>query len=221
MTLLKFYFGFGLFVEYVPILPMLLGIKKWKGLPTGIKFFVGFLVAEVLFNGLTDYYLFALHRKTLFLFYINSFLQSSFVLAMFWCLFKTKREQNSTFNLWCLSFALLVIDFLFVSKMDYNYFSQFCINLLISGLSFYYFYTTFPTTNLKKYLPNETELIISAALVLQFFFKIVNIFLEKFLLETQYNAILNIQTRNVNAYFTLLALLIYAYAFYKFKANEI
>ena len=220
MTLLKFYYGFGLFVEYVPLLPIILGIKKWKSLHTGVRFFIGFLIAEVLFNSLTDYYLFALNRPTLFLFYINSFFQSSFILAMFWYLFKKNTKQIFAFYFWCVCVAMLVIDFLFVSKIDYNYLSQFCINLIITSFSLYFFYIIILTVNFKKHQSNEMELIISVALGAQFFFKTINIFLEKFLLETQYNTILAIQTRNVNALFSLLALLIYAYAFHKFKANE-
>lgn len=216
---LRFHFLFGIFVEFFPLVPILVGVAKWKNLTLGIKFFIGFLVAEVLFSGLTNYYLFVLDQKNLHLYYINSFLQSVFILTAFWYFLKKRSERIIILSLWCLCLALLVIDFVFVSKKD-NYFSQFFINLIILGLSFYYFFTNFPHNDFKKNQFNETELILSAALVLQFFSKSVTIFLEKFLLETQSNLHLVLQVRNVNAYFVLLSLWIYSYAFYKLKINE-
>lgn len=217
---LRFYFLFGFFVELFPLVVIGLGLKKWKRLTLGTLFFIGFLIAEVLFNEYSNYYGFVSDQPNLALYYINSFLQSVFILATFWCFFQKRIERIITVLLWCLCLVLLRIDFLWVSGEGYNYLSQFSVNIIITGLSFYYFFTNFPRQDVSNQRFKETELIISAALVMQFFFKTINIFLEKFLLETQYNTILNIQTRNVNAFFSLLALLIYAYAFHKFKANE-
>lgn len=220
MTPLNFYHWFGLFMESFPLVPILLGLRKWRKLSLGFRYFLGFLITEFSLNCITNYYIFALHRGNLFLFYFYSFFQSLFILLAFWHFFNKKIERDFTLYFFFFSVILLIFDFMFVSKMDYNYLSNFCINLIISVFSFYYFFTTFPKDKFKKVHSDETELIISAALVLQFFVRTINIFLEKFMLETQNNSFLIIQTRNIYAYFMLLALLIYTYAFYTFKTHE-
>lgn len=220
MTLLKFYQFFGVFVESFLLIPIFFGIKKWTKLSMGLHFFIGFLIVEFLLNCISNFYIFVLHKSNLFLFYFYSFFQSTFILSAFYQLLKKKNEQIITSGLWFVSLAVLVYDFLFVSKMDYNYLSNFCINFIISVLSSFYFFSTFSRNQFKRHQSNDTELIISAALILQFFVRTINVFLEKFMLETQYNGLLSIQTRNVYAYFMLFALLIYTYAFYTNKVNE-
>ena len=220
MTPLKFYYIFGIFVESFPLVPIILGAKKWRQLTLGIKLFIGFLVAEFLLNCLTDYYHFVLHRSNLFLFYFYSFFQSTFILSAFIYFFRNRVEKIYVICLWILGVFFLISDFLFVSKINYNYLSNFCINLIIAGVALYYFITTVKVDNTKRRQQKEVQLVISAAVTLQFFVKLVNIFIEKYLLETQYNTFLTIQTRNVYAYFMLLSLIIYTYAFDKFKADE-
>ncbi len=220
MTLLKFYFYFGVFIETLPLLPIFFGLRKWSILSLGVRFILLFLISEFLLNCLTNYYLFYLDRNNLTLFYFYSFFQSSFILFGFYNLTLNKNVRLSIIILWVLSVSLLIFDFLFISKIGYNYVSNFCVNLIISGLSFYYFYITFTKSPLIKSLIEETMLILSTALILQFFIRAINIFIEKNMLETQNNAFLVIQTRNVYSYFMLIALIIYTYAFYNLKVNE-
>ena len=220
MTLLKFYQWFGVFVESFLLVPIFFGIKKWVKLSVGLHFFIGFLIAEFLLNCISNFYIFELHKSNLFLFYFYSFFQSTFILSAFYQMLKNRNDRIIATVLWFISLTVLVYDFLFVSKIDYNYLSNFCINFIITVLSSYYFFSTFSKNQFKKHKTNDRELIISAGLILQFFVRTINIFLEKFMLETQYNGLLSIQTRNVYAYFMLFALLIYTYAFYTNKVNE-
>jgi len=219
MTSFKFYFWFAVFVESFPIVPIFLAFKKWKVLPVIIKFFIGFLAADLLLNLVGDYFYY-LQRHNLFLNYLYSLFQSVFILLAFWSFVKRKAEQLLILSLLLLNIVLLIIDFLFISKIGSNYISGFYINLVICFVSVYYFFKGFVNTKYQKKIPNDFFLTLSLILALQFFIKTIDIFLGKYLMETQVNAFLWMQVRNVYSYFMLFSLIIYTYVLYNFRTNE-
>ena len=220
MTPLKFYFWFGVFVELFPIIPIIVSLQKWQRLTIGIRFFILFLVSEFLINCVSNYYLFVLHISNLFLFYFYPFFQNIFILTTFWHFFKRRWEQILSICLIFLSNILIILDFTFISKIGYNYLSNFGIDITITLISFYYVYSYFPHNSFNKSLTNKTKLIISTTIVLQFFIKTINIFVEKNLLESQFNGFVISQTRNIYAYFMLFCLLLYTYAINNVRKDE-
>lgn len=220
MTPFKFYDLFVTIVESFPIIPIIIGLIKWKRLPVGIKYFMGFLLTDLIINKIGDYYYYILHRNNLFLHYYYSLFQSTFILLSFYFFLKEKIEKKTLTILYIFCLFLLIIDFLFISKINYNHFSGPIINFIILSICVYYFSKNifYENDNSKQIM--VTSLNLSLVILLQFFVKFIDTFLEKYLLEAQNNAFLWLQIKDIYYYFMLLCLIMYSYIFYKIKFYE-
>lgn len=116
-----------------------------------------------------------------------------------------------------VSYLLLVIDFFTSKTQSINYFSGIFINIVILIVSLFYF-------NKYSKVNNQANFIITifsiAATILLFFIKIIDVFLTKFLLETQSNTLLWLDEKTVYYYFLLFSWVIYTYAFVSFRKYE-
>lgn len=186
MTAYKFYYYFGLFVEIFPIMPLVIGIRKWRLLPNAIKVLLFFLFTELILNLISDYFLFN-RINNLFLSYFYSFFQVTFILIYFMQISSDKKEKFIISFFIFVSYLLLVIDFFTSKTQSINYFSGIFINIVILIVSLFYF-------NKYSKVNNQANFIITifsiAATILLFFIKIIDVFLTKFLLETQSNTLL-------------------------------
>ncbi len=217
MTPFKFYFYFGIFVESFPLIPILYAVSKWKCLSWGIKFFVLFLVSELVLNIISDYFYFT-GSYNLFLYYYYSFFQLVFMFLTFNQFFKLHLVKTVISSLFIVCLISLVIDYTFLSKVSYNFLSGILICLIVTLISGYYF-----ATNILKSLNNnqsfsEINVRFSLIITLHFFVKALIIFLEKIYFDTQNNPFLWIQMRNIYYYFMLFCLILYCISFRNIKS---
>lgn len=185
-----------------------------------IKFFLFYLIAEFVIYLISDYYYYK-RQNNLFLQYYSSFFNSSLLILMFYNLFKKNYEKTTLRLMFIINITLLFVDYEFFSKnKGYNYLSGFFINLVILLISIYFFQKELKIIKENNVLQNGTTLVISLVIILQFFIKLIDIFLQKFLLETQNYAIIILQEKNIFSYFMLFSLIFYTYAFYNIKISE-
>lgn len=213
MHLIEFYYQLAQFSDFLPIIPIAMGLGRWKNLSIGLKCFWSFLVADLLIN-FASYHI---HGSNRFLGYFYSLCYCSFILSTYFFFFKDAKEKKSVFVLLFFCLFLLTFDFFLFSGTNENYVSGILIDLVIVGTGIYYF-SKYAVQ--KKYHVIEANLFISIVLIFQFFIKAVEIFLDNFLMETQNNAFLWIQMRNIYYYFMVLSLLSITLIFYKLNFNE-
>ena len=219
MTPYKFYLSFSIFVESFPLIPIIFGLRKWKYLSRGLKFFMGFLGSELILNCISYYYFFFIGNN-LILDYLYSFFQASFLLLLYTEFFKTKLEEIIIFLLLLSSIIVLVIDWVLNIEKNDNYTSALFINSFIALTSGYYFSKNIFLNKKDDFMSSDLKLLFSLLLTFQFFIKALDIFLEKNLLETLSNAFLWVHLRNIYSYFMLISLLIYSYLLQKVESND-
>lgn len=221
MTPFKFYDLFVTIVETFPVVPIFLGLRRWKLLSVGMIFFLGFFMADLILNKIGDYYYYVLRRNNLFLHYYYSLFQGCFILLSFFHFFKQKIEKLIVLFLAALCILLILVDFLYISGIDFNYISGPSIDLIIFCVSIFYFSNNIIDSNVKFSITKEFYLKISLILSLQFFIKFIDAFLEKYLLEAQNNAFLWLQVKDIYYYFMLFCLVMYSYIMYNIKNYEV
>lgn len=219
MTFFKFYVLFGIFVESFPIIPIAFAARKWKQLPITLRLFSGFLAADLILNLVSDYFYYFQHFN-LFLNYFYSFFQGTFIMTMFWYFLRSKMDRYFILLMILLNTSLLVVDFVFISKMNTNYLSGLFTNTSLFLISLYIFSKEAIKVIPVKIIQNEILLTLTLTLSIQFFIKTIEIFLSKYLMETTTNAFLWIQVRNIYSYVMLICLCVYTYTIYNIKTNE-
>ena len=217
MASYRFYIWFAVFVELFPLVPFLVGVQKWKVIPLGLRYFLGFLLADFIIN-LVSNYLFLIRINNHFLYYLYSFQYSIFLLPSLRQLSRYRAERLIITILIAFSLLILIIDFFFISKIGTNYLSGLLINFFIFLISIYFSAKEFGKNG--KSGTNDLFLNITLILSLQFFIKSIETFLGKYLLETQTNAFTWIQARNLYSYFMLFSLIAYTYVFSIYKTDE-
>lgn len=221
MTLLKFFFWFSIFVESIfPIFPILIGWRHRNKMNLGVTFFICFLITDLILYWMSDYY-YLKKQNNLFLHYFHDLFGNTLILLMYCFFFKSQREKIIIFSLLTLGNLALLIDFLFFSQQnDYNFYSATLTKLIVLVMSIYYFSTTFLLPQNKNKENSDVNLMIALTLTFQYFIKLVHVFLENFMVDTQNHAYLLIQEANIYSCFMLSSLIFYTYAFYNIKRNE-
>lgn len=219
MTPYKFYLGFSIFVESFPLIPIIFGLRKWRYLSIGLRLFVGFLVSELILNGISYYYYYFIGNN-LILGYLYSFFQASFLSLLYIEFSEIKLEKKIIFFLLLLSLTILVMDWILNIEKNDNYISALIINSFITLTSGYYFSKNIFSNKKDDFMDSDMKLLFSLILTFQFFIKTLDIFLEKNLLETLNNVFLWVHLRDIYSYFMLISLLIHSYLLQKIKSNE-
>lgn len=216
MTAYKFYYYFGLFVEVAPIIPFIIGLLKWQLLPNAIKTLICFLFFELILNLISDYFLFN-RINNLFLSYFYSFFQITFTLIYFTQISTNKEEKIIILSLIFISYSLLILEFFTSNTKFGNYFSGIFVDIAILMVSLFYFHKHLKVSNHT----NSTITVFSiAATILLYFIRIIDIFLSKYLLETQSNTLLWLDEKTIYYYFLLFSWVIYSYALISFRKYE-
>jgi hypothetical protein len=218
MTLLKFYFNFTIFIELIiPSVPIFLGLKNWNRMPKSIKLVLLFLIIEWIIY-ITSFYLFKLRQNNLFLHYFHSLFSNLFILLSFYNLFLKKVEKKTIIILIILNSIIVLIDYIyFIENKDFNFLSGGWIDLIIFIISTYYFTINFISVDKKDKSFYAETLLISLTLGLQFFIKLIDVFMRIFLSDTQNHSILSIQAEILYSYFMFFSILLYSYVFYQVK----
>ncbi len=219
MTAYSFYKWFGTFIEILPILPFMIGCLKWYSLTKPLKVFILFFLAECCLNLCQNYFFFN-NSSNLFLYYFYSFFNNLFLLYFYFMLFENRLEKGITIALFSLNNLFLLIDWLFISKFSYNFYSNFFINFIIFIVSVYFFLAYFSK---PKYQNSKVENIYFAVSIVStflFFVRLVNVIFDKVLLETQYNATFWLFEKILYNYFMLIFILFYSLSLYSYKQDE-
>jgi hypothetical protein len=218
MTAYRFYIWFGLFVELSPLFPLIMGITKWQILSMELRYFLLFLFSELLFYVVQDY-LFYYQINNLFLYYFNSFFQNLFVLSYFYLIFVSKKEKRITLFLIVFGIIISIIDFLFISKMGNNYFAGYMIDLVLFITGSYYLKTYSLKISTNSFLQNANLLIV-VAIIMQFFVKMIDIFLQRYFIETQNFGIVWLNEKIIYYYFMFFAFCVYTYIYYSMSNDK-
>ncbi len=221
MTLFKFYYNFTIFVELIiPFVPIFYGLKNWYKISISIKLILIFLILDWSIYWLS-LYLYNMSQNNLFLHYLHSFFGSLFILLSFYYLLMSKVEKQIIIFLIIINSIIVVMDYIsFGENKDFNFLSGGWIDLIIFVVSTYYFTINFVADE-RKGEPFYTEyLLFSLTLGLQFFVKLIDVFLRIFLSDTQNHATLTIQEGILYSYFMFFSILLYSYIFFKLKPHE-
>ncbi len=213
MHLIEFYYKLARFSDFLPILPILMGLVKWKKLSLGLKCFMGFLLSDLLVNWVS----YNIKFDNRFLSYFYSFFYCLSIISTYFFFFKDDKEKKIVLILLGICNVLVVVDFLFVDRVNENFFSGMLIDFVIISISIYYFSRYF--IQRKQYFI-EANLFISIVLIFQFIIKLVEEFLDNFLTEMQNTGMLWIQMRNIYYFFMIIFLLIITFIYYKHKLYE-
>lgn len=221
MTLFKFYLNFAVFVELIiPFVPIFYGLKNWNKVSISLRLIFFFIFVEWLIH-CYSFYLYNLGQNNLFLYYFHSFFSNIFILLSFYNFFISITEKRVIITLGILDNTILLFDFIYFKEYkNFNFLSGGLIDLVIFLLSTYYFATNFISVE-KKNNPFYVEsLLISLTISLQFFIKMIDVFVKFFLFDTQNHSILILQEEILYSYFMFFSILIYSYIFCKVKSYE-
>jgi hypothetical protein len=207
MELLRFYYLFVQFVEYLFLVPLVLGLWKWKKLDTALRWIVVYLFFDFAITLYANYVYRVLHANNLYLFYAYSFFWNVTVCGFFNTIGQYKKEIIVLLVLGCI-----VVGWDYISNagdMVMNYRSGLVINLVLFTSS-----TIFLFNKLDKTEPSSSLLFILLALAVQFLVRSVDIFFKKYLLESVYYTVSWFYETIIYYYVMLLAAVIFTYAFY-------
>lgn len=221
MTLFKLYYNFTIFVELIiPFVPIFYGLKNWNKTSISIKLILFFLILDWLIY-CYSFYLYNLGQNNLFLHYFHSFFNNLFILLSFYFLFTSRFEKKTLIIFIILNSIIVLFDyFYFKENNDFNFISGGWIDFIIFILSTYYFVINFISiekNNEPFYIEN---LLITLTLSLQFFIKLIDVFIKIFLFDTQNHSILSVQREIIYSYFMFFSILLYSYIFRQIKTYE-
>jgi hypothetical protein len=213
MELLKFYYIIAAVAEIAVILPVILGLKKWKKLNKGLRFFLLLLIAEWILNLIGIYYAIFAQTNNLFLSYYYSSFWNFLGLGFLMQLLPYKKTVSV---LMILSGLLILFEyFFFAEPYGMNYTSGLVISINIFFLSFFAFFILFN----QDYSSDRINpmLLILLGLMVQFFVRGGDMFFKKLLLQTSLYANLWYYETIIYYYFMLMVVGIFSYGLYSLK----
>lgn len=210
MELLRFYILFGQLVEYLFLVPLVLGLFKWKKLDTALRWIVIYLFFDLVISLVSNYAFTVLGINNLFLFYFYSFFWNITVCCFFYGISKYKRSILFLLIFGCV---LVVFDYILTAgDQGMNHRSGLFVNLVLFILSAYFLFT-----GMDKMEVSSPLLLVLLALTIQFFIRSVDIFFKKYLLQSVYYGVFWFYEAIIFYYVILLAIAIFTYAFYLVK----
>lgn len=219
MTSYQFYKWFGICIEILPIIPFLIGYQKWHLLNRALRVFIMFFFFECCLNLYQDYFFYH-NSSNLFLYYFYSFFNNLFLLYFYYLLFEGSIEKRITIILFILNNLFLLIDWLFIDKLSYNFYSNIFINFTIFIVSAYFFSTYFLQSKTQNSTIENVKFTVSIISTFLFFIRAVNVIFDKILLETQFNATFWLFEKIIYNYFMLIFLIFYSISLYAYKNDE-
>ncbi len=209
MELLRFYILFGQSVEYLFLVPLILGIFKWKRLDPALRWIVIYLFFDFAIS-LVSNYGYRININNLFLSYYYSFFWNITVCCFFYGISKYKRSILFLLVSGCV---LVVFDYILTAgDHGMNHSSGLFVNLALFVLSAYFLFT-----GMDKMEVSSPLLLVLLALTIQFFIRSVDIFFKKYLLQSVYYGVFWFYEAIIFYYVILLAIAIFTYAFYLAK----
>ncbi len=219
MTSYQFYKWFGLCIELLPIIPFLIGNQKWHLLSRALRVFILFFLTECCLNLCQDYFFYH-NSSNLFLYYFYSFFNNLFLLYFYYLLFEESIEKRITLIVFIFNNLLLLIDWLFIDKLSYNFYSNIFINFTIFIVSAYFFSTYFLQSKTQNSPIENVNFTVSIISTFLFFVRVINVVFDKLLLETQFNATFWLFEKIIYNYFMLIFLLFYSISLYTYKNDK-
>lgn len=210
MEFLRFYNLFGQSVEYLFLVPLVLGFLKWGRLDPAFKCIVMYLFFDFVITLFANYAYRVLHVNNLYLSYYYSFFWN---ITVCWFFYRISRYKRSILFLLVSGCVLVVLDYvLTVGDQGMNHRSGLFVNLILFALSAYFLFAKMDRMEVSSPL-----LLVLLALTIQFFIRSVDIFSKKYLLQSTYYGVFWFYEAIIYYYVMLLACAIFTYAFYLVK----
>lgn len=205
--MIQFYEFFGHSVELLLLVPLMIGLFRWRSFSDEFKWIVLYLISEVIITLWGNYIYRVLHSNNLITFYYYSFFWNVTILGFF---YKVSLHKKGIVALGIIGCMVVVLDhFFFSGDLEMNYRSGLYVNLVILVLGSYYLYIFLDRVDISS-----PVLLVLLALTIQFLIRSVDIIVKKYLLQHVFYFNLWYYESIIYYYLMLVAIGLFSYALF-------